>query len=200
MGEKVMKRKYFVSCCLIAVALVCMGQGSSCNAPLDATGSYSGKWSFKDNATTVDNNTAADNAADNTTAVKIIDCPLTMMLNQDVTLAPPENLNVAGRVHIDFSCLEEASTWPSWAQAPAPSDVTVTGLMSTDGKLTLASGGCGPGTCVILGLDGKAESNKIVEGKKVMTRYSGNWGFAVGIAFLGNLGATGTFEVTRDDE
>ena len=41
-----MNRKSFVVSCLIATALVTMGQSSSCTAPMDATGNYSGTWSF----------------------------------------------------------------------------------------------------------------------------------------------------------
>ncbi len=96
--------------------------------------------------------------------------------------------------------------------------------MDENGKLVLLSAGCGPGTCIILALDGQAESgtagsndeaaddnmtdntthsenpaaqqeNSIPE----MTGYSGTWGIAVGITFLGTVGDNGTFAVIRDD-
>ncbi len=187
--------------CIFVCAIVC----ASCDAPFDATGSYSGTWSFLDNETTIDNGTLEETAvlvgaaADNGTAGRVIDCPLSMDLEQDTTLDPPGNLSVSGLVHVDFSCLEELSTWPSWAEIPAPASVSVTGIMDSDGSLDLLSAGCGPGTCVLLALDGTAESGRTEGERKIMTRYSGDWGFAVGIAFLGNLGATGTFEVERDE-
>lgn len=190
-------KKFSVLVCALVIGAVCC----SCDAPLDATGTYSGKWSFLDNETTLDNSTAPDPSAvviglsDNATPGKIIDCPLNMELSQDTTLDPPQNLAVNGTVHIDFSCLEEASGWPSWAETPAPTTVTVTGLMDAAGNLDMLSGGCGPGTCVVLALDGVAHGE---DGGSLMTRYSGNWGFAIGFAFLGTLGGAGTFEVVRE--
>jgi len=182
-----MQRKKLLRPFLLIAALISMAQTPSCTAPMNATGSYSGTWTFdvKDEAGNV---------------IDTVDCPLSMTLNQDVTLPPAQNLKVTGAVHVDFSCLNEVPTWPEWAKIPEPSDVQVTGTMDKEGKLTLASGGCGPGTCVILTLAGPGESevtaaadNEEIPG---MVKYSGKWVFAISVAFIGTAGGTGTFEVT----
>ena len=168
-----MKSKSSYLCCLTLLALIASGLCSSCTAPYDATGSYTGQWSFLDNVTK-----------------ETIECPLTMTLTQ----YPSDNMTVRGTVHVDYQCLTETSGWPSLIPAPAASDVAVSGLMDAQGKLTLASGGCGPGTCAILLLDGPGVSEN-----KIMVSYSGKWGFAIGFAFGGTFGGTGEFLVDRDE-
>lgn len=200
-----MDKKFLVTIFLISVALVTMGQSSSCTVPMDATGDYSGSWTFyvKDNGTIID----------------AIDCPLGMTLEQDVTLDHPDNFSVNGTIHVDFSCFEDAPNWPEWAKIPEPSDINVKGTMEKNGKLVLASGGCGPGTCIILALNGQGEVTEInseynetggkytqnnfvitkAEDIPSMNKYSGEWGLAIGVAFLGSAGDNGTFEVFRDE-
>ncbi len=183
-----MQQKAIVTIFLITAALLSMAQTPSCTAPMNATGSYSGKWTF-------------DVKDETGTVIDTVECPLEMTLQQDVTLNPPQNLKVTGMVHVDFSCLEEVPTWPDWAKIPEPSDVQVSGTMDTKGKLTLLSGGCGPGTCVILSISGtgeKAPPEDAGEGEiPAMATYSGEWGFAIGVAFLGQTGGKGRFDVTR---
>jgi len=183
-----MDKRLFTIVCLIATALVCMGQSSSCRPPMDATGDYSGTWSIE----------IKDNETDNET-IEIVDCPLQMVLEQDVALNRPKNFRIDGMVHIDFSCLEEVESWPDWIDIPAPTDVTVTGTMNASGRVVLASGGCGPGTCIILALDGDGASGEET-GEEIppMTSFTGQWGIAIGVAFLGNAGDTGPFAVFRE--
>lgn len=183
-----MQKKMLVTIFLISAALISMAQTPSCTAPINATGTYSGKWMFdvKDEAGNI---------------IDTAECPLEMTLQQDVTLNPPQNLKVTGIVHVDFSCLDEVPTWPEWAQIPEPSDVQVSGSMDTNGKLTLLSGGCGPGTCIILSISGMGEKVATEEAGDgeipAMAKYSGEWGFAIGVAFLGQTGGKGTFVVNR---
>lgn len=157
---------------LILLAIIATGLCTSCTAPYDATGTYTGQWSFVDNATQ-----------------DIINCPLTMTLTQ----FPSDNATVRGTVHVDYECLTEVSAWPEAIPAPEPADVAVVGGIDPMGKLTLASGGCGPGACVILALSGPGISEN-----EVMVSYSGDWGFAISFAFLGTLGGAGDFQVDRD--
>jgi hypothetical protein len=186
--EVIMQKRGMLTVFLITAALLSMAQTPSCTAPMNASGLYSGKWTFdvKDEAGIV---------------IDTVECPLEMTLQQNVALNPPQNLKVTGIVHVDFSCLDEVPTWPEWAKIPEPSDVQVTGTMDTKGKLTLASGGCGPGTCVILALAGPGEVESTeppdTEGIPNMVKYSGDWGFAISVAFLGTTGGSGKFEVTK---
>lgn len=179
-----MNKRYFLNTVFIAAALVSMAQAPSCTAPMNATGTYSGKWTMP--------------ITENDVVVGSVDCPLEMTLTQNISMQPPDNLKVTGTVHVDFSCLAEVPTWPAWATIPEPSDVPVSGLMEQSGKLTLLSGGCGPGTCVILSIAGSGAADAAQNGQvPAMTGYSGEWGFAIGVAFLGNAGGKGTFEVTK---
>ena len=177
-----MNRKFFVTSCLIAIALITMGQSSSCTAPMDATGNYSGTWSF--------------DIKEGETIIKTVECYLSMMLTQNVTLDPPDNLKITGTVSVDFTCLEEIPDWPAWIPIPDLTDIDVTGTMSENGRIILGSGGCGPGSCIILAFDGQGESDSQNDGEiPNMTSYSGKWGLAISIAFLGSAGVDGTFEV-----
>lgn len=180
-----MNKRFFLSFCLIAIALVTMGQSSSCTAPMDASGDYSGKWSF--------------DIKEGDTIVDTVDCDLTMTLEQDVTLSPPNNLKVTGSVYVDTSCLEEVPDWPEWLPIPESKEVAVTGTMNRNGRIILGTLGCGPGTCTILALDGFGESDEPTDDETpLMKKYSGKWGLAISIAFLGTAGVNGTFEVARD--
>jgi len=181
-----MRKRMFLSFCLVAVALVTLGAANSCKAPMDATGDHSGTWSI--------------NIKEGEIIVDTIECgSIRMTLEQDVTLDPPDNLKVTGILYIDdYSCLEEAG-WPE-GLIPEPQEVEVSGTMGTqDGELILASGGLGTGVGAIFIMEGNGESDEQA-GTEIpeMTRYSGNWGLAVSVVFIGTGGVGGTFEVSRD--
>jgi hypothetical protein len=181
-----MRRRMFVSFGLVAVALCALGAENSCKAPMDATGDYSGTWSI--------------NVKEKEIIVDTMECgPIRMTLEQDVTLEPLDNLKVTGVLCIDdYSCLEEAG-WPD-CLVPDPQEVDIAGTMGTqDGKLILASGGLGTGVGAIFIMDGNTESDE-PKGNEIpeMTAYSGNWGLAVSVVFIGTAGVDGTFEVNRD--
>jgi hypothetical protein len=183
--EDNMNKKLYLSCFLIAIGLFTMGQSSSCNAPMDATGDYSGTWSF--------------DVKDNGTVIDTIDCPLSMTLEQDVTLEVPDNLSVNGTIYVDYSCLEEIPDWPEWFTIPESSATKVTGSMDSAGKIYLASGGCTIAACALHLIEGQGETdNQTGADKQQVQRYSGTWGVAVGIAFLPTFGVSGTFRVERD--
>ena len=179
------RKKYCLPVLLVA-GLCALGASSSCQAPLDATGTYSGTWSFE----IVD---------DNGTIVDIIDCPLGMTLTQDTTDKPPENLLVSGTLDVDFSCFADVPNWPAWVPIPEVTTIMVSGTMGTNGTLLLASGGCSSGACAILVLDGFGSEGLRGDPATSMELYEGRWGFAMGIAFLSPGGAAGTFVVMRDD-
>ena len=181
-----MRRRMFVSFGLVAVALCALGAENSCKAPMDATGDYSGTWSI--------------NVKEEEIIVDTMECgPIRMTLEQDVTLEPPDNLKVTGVLCIDdYSCLEEAG-WPE-VLIPDPQELEVSGTMGTqDGKLILLSGALGTGVGAIFIMDGHAESDE-PQGSEIpeMTGYSGNWGLAVSVVFIGTAGVDGTFEVSRN--
>jgi len=179
-----MKRNMLLTLILIAGGIALMGQSSSCSAPMDATGDYSGTWSF-------------DITDDNGTVTDTVDCSLSMNLEQDILEPPPVNLNVTGILNVDFSCFEEIPDWPDWATIPEPDQIQVTGTMDNNGKLTLISAGCTTGACVILILEGMAESD--AGDPPMMERYSGQWGLGIGIAFLPAALLGGRFEVLREE-
>lgn len=156
---------------LVIIAAMASGMCVSCTPPYDASGSYTGYWSFVDNETK-----------------ETIECPLTMELTQ----FPSDNMTVRGTVHVDYECLTETSGWPAAIPAPPASDVLVSGFIDPNGKLTLASGAVGPATIAILAFNGPGISEN-----GVMVSYSGEWGFAFSFGFI-NLGGTGEFQVDRD--
>ncbi len=180
-----MNKRIFLSVCLIAIALVTLGANNSCRAPMDATGTYSGTWSI--------------NVTEDGNVIDTIECDsLRMTLAQDVTLDPPKNLKVTGTLFIDdYTCLEEAG-WPAWL-IPETKEVDVAGTMAAkDGKITLSSAGLGPGTGAIFVITGYGESDELSDAEiPLMTRYSGNWGLAISVVFIGTTGIGGTFEVVR---
>ena len=186
-----MKRNMWVSICLVAVALFTLGAENSCTAPMDATGDYSGKWQIK----------VTEGEGEKATT-RIVECDnLSMTLDQDVNLDFPDNLKVTGTIFIDdYSCLEETG-WPENIPLPKPGEVKVTGTMGTkDKRIVLGSGGVGTGAGIIYAIDGYGESDA-TSGNDIpeMTRFSGDWGLAISVVFLGTTGGGGTFDVTRDE-
>ena len=181
-----MKRKMCLTLILVCAALVTLGAANSCQAPMDAAGDYSGTWSI--------------NIKEGETVVDTVECGvIRMTLVQDVTLDPPENLTVTGTITTDdYVCFAEAG-WPE-KLIPDPEPIEVTGTMgSNDGRLVLLSGGLGTGTGAIFIVDGigVADSESTEEIPPMLT-YSGKWGFAVSVVFLGTVGVDGTFDVTRE--
>ena len=82
---------------------------------------------------------------------------------------------------------------------PEPGEFEVSGTMDLNNKITLLSGGLGPGSVVVFSMNGLGESEDPDENDTpLMTRYSGNWGLALSFLFF-NAGGGGTFEVTRDE-
>ena len=103
-----MQKKMLVSLCLVAAALVTLGAADSCKAPMDATGDYSGTWSFE----------VKEGEGEEATTRTVVCEGLRMTLDQDVNLDYPDNLKVTGTLFIDdYSCLEEAN-WPTSFHSP----------------------------------------------------------------------------------
>ena len=186
-----MGKRMMVSLCLVGVALVTLGASDSCRAPMDATGDYSGTWSIK-----------VTEGEGEEASTRMVECDsLRMTLEQDVNLDFPDNLKVTGTVFIDdYSCLQEAN-WPPLIPLPEPGEVKVSGTMGTsDKRIILGSGGVGTGAGAIFALNGLGQSGE-QSGDDIpeMIRYSGDWGLAVSIVFIGTAGVGGTFDVTRDE-
>jgi len=171
---------------LFGAALVTLGAANSCQAPMDATGDYNGTWSI--------------HVKEGETVVDTVECgAIRMTMTQDVTLDPPENLKVTGTITTDdYACFADAG-WPE-KLIPEAKPIEVSGTMgSSDGRLILFSGGLGTGTGAIFIVDGLgvADSASSEEIPPMIT-YSGTWGFAVSVVFIGTLGVDGTFSVTRE--
>ena len=71
---------------------------------------------------------------------------------------------------------------------------------TSDNRIILGTGGVGTEGGIIFGLDGYGEGTE-PDGDEIpaMTSYSGNWGLAFSVVFLGTIGGGGTFKVTRDE-
>jgi len=154
-----------------------IGQGQ-CNIewplpPFDASGVYTGLW----------------RGTSNEAQAQVIDgCPLTLMLEQDLTANYPTDHAVKGTAEIDYSCIQ----LPEWANEIPASTVQVGGLLGDDGKLVLLSGGCTTALCVVLSLDGQGTDD---DGDGLMDTYAGAWGYTILLAGVQPFGVTGTFEV-----
>lgn len=182
-----MQKKMLVSLSLVCVALVTLGAADSCKAPMDGTGDYSGTWSI--------------NIKENDVLVDTVECgSLSMILTQNVNLDPPDNLKVTGIITPDnYACFAEAG-WPE-RLIPQPEPIEVSGTMgANDGRVILASGGLGTGTGAIFIIDGLGQPDtQSEEDIPPMIGYSGTWGFAVSVVFIGTGGVGGTFEVSRNN-
>ena len=144
--------------------------------PFDTTGEYTGTWQGNSNEEQVQT---------------VVACPLTMTLTQDVTAEYPGDHAVSGTVVIDYSCIE----LPEWMEDPVPSTAEVGGLLEDNNKLTLLSGGCGTGACLVFALAGEGED---LDQDGHMDQYSGAWSFTILLAGVQPFGFTGTFEVTAN--
>ena len=146
--------------------------------PFDTTGTYEGTWE--------------GSTADAEKAQVIEACALTMTLQQDVTASYPTDHGVSGSVVVDYSCLD----LPEWVGEIPPNTVNVSGILADDGKLTLLSGGCGTGLCVVLALAGEGEDS---DSDGAMDAYSGAWSYTILLAGVQPFGVAGTFEVAAVD-
>ncbi len=140
--------------------------------PFDTTGQYAGTWW----GTTEDQ------------VQEIASCPLTMTLAQDPTRPYPGDHGVEGTVVVDYGCLD----LPDWVDEVPPGTVQMTGLLADDGTFTLASGGCGTGLCVVLGLTGQAADT---DGDGFMDTYAGDWAYTILLAGVPPFGIRGGFAV-----
>jgi len=143
--------------------------------PSDGTGQYAGLWAGRSNE-----------EAERQQVIE--ECPLTINLVQDLTRPYPGDHAVSGTVTVDYSCI----TLPEWVNEVPPQTVNVSGLLGDDGKLTLVSGGCAPGICVVLTLAGQGES---IERGALMDHYAGSWAYLILLAGVQPFGVTGTFDV-----
>jgi len=143
--------------------------------PFDTTGTYTGTWSGQPSE-----------------GEEVNECPLTITLTQNLNANYPGDHAVSGTVVVDYSCFE----LPEWVGTPPPSTVNVGGLLGDDGTLTLLSGGCGTGLCVVLALSGTGVD---ADGDGDMDSYSGTWSYSLLLAGVQPLTVTGTFEVAVDD-
>jgi hypothetical protein len=149
-------------------------------APFDTTGTYAGTWSGHTNEAKVEKQQT------------VAACPLTVTLEQDVSLAYPADHGVKGTVHVDYSCL----VLPEWVGEIPPSDVQVAGVLADDGTLTLLSGGCGTGMCVVMALSGQGVD---ADSDGAMDEYGGAWSFTILLAGVQPFGVSGEFQVASVD-
>lgn len=176
-----------VSCLSAVVLLGCPPEGGWPLPPYDATGTYEGTWQGRSYAAEGEGEAEGEEEQ----VQVVVACPLTIELTQDLTQPYPGDHGVSGVVTVDYSCIE----LPEWAQnqeTPAPSEVLVTGLLADDGKLTLASGACGTGLCVLLTLAGNGVD---VDEDGLMDTYSGAWSYIILLAGVQPFGFSGTFSV-----
>jgi len=179
-----MRKNLAVLVLCAAVAAFSMGQ-TECQPPpppFDVTGTYDGTWQGQE----------VPPPEEKVEELQVVvACPLSMTLTQS---AQPNLLGypVNGTVEVDYSCLE----LPEWVGEIPPSTTNVTGVLAADGKLTLASGGCGTGLCVLLTLAGLGVD---ADEDEAMDTYSGAWSFLILPAGIQVFGVAGTFEVAAVD-
>lgn len=154
----------------------CPPPGGWPKPPFDTTGSYLGAWAGRSNE-------------DAERQQVIEDCPLSIKLTQDLTRPYPGDHSVSGTVTVDYSCIE----LPEWVEEVPASTVNVSGLLGDDGKLTLLSGGCAPGVCVVLTLAGQGEN---LDNDPQMEHYAGSWAYLILLAGVQPFGITGAFDVS----
>lgn len=147
--------------------------------PFDATGTYAGTWTG-----TQDGDGAKQ---------EVLECPLTLTLTQNVAAPFPQNFGVQGTAVINYDCFD----LPAWLETPPPSTVNVSGVLETNGRLTLLSGACGTGACVILSLAGAGAE---IYSNGTMDTYDGNWNYAIALAGVAPFGFTGTYTTDRAEE
>jgi hypothetical protein len=173
-------------CSLLAACLCAGALLHGCEqvpAPFDTTGDYAGTWS----------GTAQDAPEESAKQIEpgepqIVEaCPLSLSLTQNVAAPFPGNFRVDGTVTVDYGCVE----LPLRFETPPPATVNVGGFLQEDGSLTLLSGGCGTGFCVVLTMDGAAADT---DDDGFMDTYSGDWSYLILLAGVMPFGFEGTFE------
>lgn len=177
-----MQTKWMLSALGLMAAVGLVGCPEQTSPPFDTTGEYAGTWSG------VSYDVPAETEGEVEVVVKqdIEECPLTLTLEHDVDAITPGNYFVRGEATIDYECLE----LPERFVTPPPSVVAVTGLLQQDGSLTLASGGCGAGYCVVLTLDGAGAD---LDADGLMDAYDGDWAWTLLLAGVAPFGTSGTY-------
>jgi hypothetical protein len=143
----------------------------------DATGTYVGSWT----------GTAQDTEDPEAKQQTVDECPITLVLTQDFDAQWPANRTVQGSVTVDYSCVDLPERFPSIP----PSTVDVSGILGENGDLTLLSGGCGTGFCVVLVMNGQGVDS---DSDGFMDLYDGDWSYTILLAGVQPFGFTGTFE------
>ena len=165
---------------LFVVLTGCPPEGGFPVPPFDTSGAYSGSWS----------------GASSDQAQTVSECPLELALTQNLSLGFPGDHGVQGVATVDYTCIE----LPEWAQGePQPSTVEVGGVLEDNGRLTLLSGACGTGFCIVLNLAGQGEDT---DGDGLMDTYAGDWSYQILLAGVEPFGFEGTFtlDVTPSEE
>lgn len=175
----------------IWIAALCAAAGcwvAGCEripAPFDTTGTYAGTWT----GTAQDDPEETDGKQASPEDVQVVeDCPLALTLAQNVDADFPRNLRVDGTVTVDYGCV----ALPARFGAIPPSTVNVSGFLREDGGLTLLSGGCATGFCVVLSMDGQGED---ANGDGFMDTYAGDWTYLILLAGVVPFGFEGGFNL-----
>lgn len=179
-----MQAKWMLSALSLAAVLGLAGCPQQSTPPFDTTGDYVGTWS----GVAYDVPAEGEGEGEGEIVVKqdITECPLELTLVHDVNAITPGNYFVRGTATIDYDCID----LPERFVTPPPSLVQVSGLLQQDGSLTLASGGCGTGYCVLLTLDGAGVDSN---GDGYMDAYDGDWAWTLLLAGVAPFGTSGTY-------
>lgn len=171
-----MKSKAIAVVSMAAALMLCGCPTQIPQPPFNATGTYAGVWS------------GAPSGEGQTQDVA--ECPLTLTLTQNVAAPWPGSFAVNGTALIDYACFD----LPEWLETPPASTVNVGGVLDGEGKLTLVSGGCGTGLCVVLSLAGAGEDTN-ADG--AMDTFDGTWTYTLLLAGVQPFGFTGAYTTDR---
>jgi hypothetical protein len=184
-----MHTNWILSVMALVAALGLAGCPTQSTPPFDTTGDYAGTWSgiTYDVPDETEGEVEGETEGEAPVVKQTIEgCPLELALVHDVDAITPGNYFVRGTATIDYTCI----ALPDRFVAPPPSTVTVSGLLQQDGTLTLASGGCGTGYCVVLTLDGAGADS---DSDGFMDQYDGDWTWLLLLAGVAPFGSTGTY-------
>lgn len=148
--------------------------------PFSAAGTFEGTWSGQETS----------EAPMKQEPQQVVDCPLTLVLTQNVEQGGFGAYRVQGTATVNYSCID----LPAWLGEIPASNVEVGGLMTKEGHLTLLSGGCGTGLCVVLSLDGQGVDS---DADGLMDTYAGDWNYTLLFPGFTPFGFEGTFEAAR---
>lgn len=168
----------FFSVVLAALLLPGCPPGQLPVPPFDASGTFAGTWSGTPNG-------SAKQA--------VAECPLTLTLTQNLAAPWPQSFGVSGTALVDYSCFD----LPEWIETPPASLVNVAGVLDAEGNLTLLSGACGTGACVVLSLAGTGTD---ADNDGRMESYDGAWAYTLLLAGVEPFGFTGTYTTDRVTE